>query len=1112
MIAMQTLQIELNQCQQAREELWTEHKRAKEALHKLQEELELRVQQRTAELTQANQALQENLERYQVFVATTSEGIWCFELAVPIPIHLPLEEQIDLIYRHAKLAECNDVFAHTYGYKQAKEITGARLPHFTPDKFQNRDYLRTFISSGYRLTDGETREEDRHANIHFILNNLVGIINNDCLVRVWGTQRDITERKQLEEAFQASEERFRAIFEQSPMSMQILAPDGRTLEVNRAYEELWGITHSNLVNWSYLEDQQLTNAGVATLIQQAFAGEATMTPPTLYDPFQVGENATTKGCVRWVQGFHYPVKDEAGVREVVLMHRDVSALKQAEQLARGQTEVLTRTLNLLATAPDLDKFLGQVLTAIAEQLQVYSSHLFFYEPAQDTLRLHVTYHNGDVFPGNPPTAVLIPEHIPADHTPFWPVLVQKRGPLVLDNLANNPLIWPEHRLWHLQAGVKVALAIPLMVGEEAIGFFGIRRTQHEHFSPEEVELAQALAQQATLAIQLTRLAEQSRQTAVLQEREKIAQERAQQLVQYNEELRRRDALLNGVAEAAQRLISIDDFDTAAKGALSAIAEASGIDRIYIFQNYFDDSTGQDMVVCPYEWTIPGLPRSSDIPGRYPMTYDGFEGWLEEMKAGRPMQGLARDMPEPAQGLQTADCALSLLAVPIAVNGQYWGIIEFDDCHGERLWNDSEIAVLQTAAACLAGAIQRRDLRAEREKAVQERAAQLAKANEALSSSLSCLADEPDLDAFLGHVLLEVSQQVAAATGHIFFFEAATNTLKTRITVQDGQVHPGTLADDPELFQAPFPADLTPAFPQACQTREITLLNLATFDGTVWPGTLEWHHSMGHREAALLALMIADQPLGALGLAWRQKTALKPEELELIHALANQTVLAIQLTRLAEEVKQSAVLEERNRMAREIHDTLAQALTGIVVHQEAAKRLLPREEAAREHIDWTLILARQGLEEARRSVWALRASLKQNSLPDTLAHLVEQMTSSLPVEAIFGLRGTPCSLPKDMESDLLRIGQEAVTNALKHASAQQLHIELIFEAQQVRLRIQDDGLGFAASPKFHDELATGKGFGLIGMQERAERLGGQLTITSQPGKGTEVAVTIPLLAS
>lgn len=137
-IAMQTLQMELNQCQQAREELETEHKKAAEALHKLQEELEFRVQQRTAELTQANQALQENLERYQVFVATTSEGIWCFELAMPIPIHLPLEEQIDLIYRHAELAECNDVFAHTYGYKQAKEITGARLPHFTPDKFQNR--------------------------------------------------------------------------------------------------------------------------------------------------------------------------------------------------------------------------------------------------------------------------------------------------------------------------------------------------------------------------------------------------------------------------------------------------------------------------------------------------------------------------------------------------------------------------------------------------------------------------------------------------------------------------------------------------------------------------------------------------------------------------------------------------------------------------------------------------------------------------------------------------------------------------------------------------------------------------------------------------------------
>lgn len=228
---------------------------------------------------------------------------------------------------------------------------------------------------------------------------------------------------------------------------------------------------------------------------------------------------------------------------------------------------------------------------------------------------------------------------------------------------------------------------------------------------------------------------------------------------------------------------------------------------------------------------------------------------------------------------------------------------------------------------------------EQEKAAQERAAELAKANEALKRSLSRLTNEPDLDLFLGHVLLEVTQQVGAfGRSHIFLFDAATNTLKATVAVRDSQIQFGAFEDDPEIFHAPIAADITPAFKFLCQTREILMLNTNEYDGMAWPGTIEWHRSHGHREAAALALIAGDQPVGMLGLAFLNKSALKPEELELIHALANQAALAIQLTRLTEQAKEAAVLEEQEKAATERAAELAKANVALQMQMAVRKQM------------------------------------------------------------------------------------------------------------------------------------------------------------------------------
>ncbi|HYG81954.1 MAG TPA: PAS domain S-box protein [Pyrinomonadaceae bacterium] len=144
--------------------------------------------------------LRESEERYRAFVRNSSEAIWRFELEVPVPVDLPVDEQIELYYRHGYLAECNDAMAEMYGFASAEEIVGARFGDLlVRDDPKNVKFLRAFIESGYRMTEAESREVDREGRPKYFLNNLVGIIEGGMLLRAWGTQRDITQRQLAEE-------------------------------------------------------------------------------------------------------------------------------------------------------------------------------------------------------------------------------------------------------------------------------------------------------------------------------------------------------------------------------------------------------------------------------------------------------------------------------------------------------------------------------------------------------------------------------------------------------------------------------------------------------------------------------------------------------------------------------------------------------------------------------------------------------------------------------------------------------------------------------------------------------------------------------------------------
>ena len=207
-------------------------------------------------------------------------------------------------------------------------------------------------------------------------------------------------------------------------------------------------------------------------------------------------------------------------------------------------------------------------------------------------------------------------------------------------------------------------------------------------------------------------------------------------------------------------------------------------------------------------------------------------------------------------------------------------------------------------------------------------------------------------------------------------------------------------------------------------------------------------------------------------------------------------------------KFSLVLAERSRIARELHDTLAQGFAGIGFQLEAvAARLTEAPAQAQQHLKVALQMVRHSLAEARRSVMNLRsASLDNGDLGNALVETARQMIADKPVDVQLKIRAPTRPLPPKIENNLLRIGQEAITNSLKYAHAERICIELDYQERGVAMRIQDDGQGFDL-PQL--TAANGAHFGLLGMHERARQMGARFNVRSQPGQGTEVLVEVPV---
>ena len=212
----------------------------------------------------------------------------------------------------------------------------------------------------------------------------------------------------------------------------------------------------------------------------------------------------------------------------------------------------------------------------------------------------------------------------------------------------------------------------------------------------------------------------------------------------------------------------------------------------------------------------------------------------------------------------------------------------------------------------------------------------------------------------------------------------------------------------------------------------------------------------------------------------------------------------QMAIIREKIQHGAVLEERNRIARELHDTLEQELAAITMQLDlAVDRFRQAPAVAFRALDAARSMSRHSMIEARRSVWDLRCDLlEKGDLPSALDKIVRSLATEGQAEIQVDVSGTPLRLPGPIEMNLLRIGQEAVANAVKHGHASRIQIELQYGPESVILRVNDDGRGLDPG----QASAVGH-FGMLDMRERAESLGAQLQIDSAPGQGTHIAIEV-----
>ncbi len=795
---------------------------------------------------------------------------------------------------------------------------------------------------------------------------------------------------------------------------------------------------------------------------------------------------------------------DSAKQAAVQAEQEKAARDLATELSNANT-AMQRSVERLSALNDLGEFVVELLKTVEEVTGAVGSTVFLYDETSRTARAQAMVLAGQVRdPGSDPELLPFRDPVPlaGPELQKWERVFNSSG-YYWSNVDDESHA-PDTRAWHRARGHCTIVHFPLRRNTRRIGLLALSFREKFPPVPARLDLVGVLAQQLILAIETARLGEDAKQAAVAFEREKAATDRTAELARANASLRTTLDILAHESELSSFLRHV------LAEAMQQLEARDGI--VFVFNS-------EDGTLSPVYSVLDLSLQTGSLPylnSSFPASQSG--AWKALVKARKPLVfEMGRDetlfVPE-MRSWHGERGTRTIIGVPMFLGGEalgYFCLCLRRDRDGASAFALDQIqALVQQATLALqlghlATAESKAAIAREQGRAAYERAAELAKANEVMKRTGSRLLHASDPDAILPVIVSEACRTIGALDCAMFEYRPEHKDLVIICGVDNGELRdtlPGHPHGDPAH---PMPVEKFPAWndlltrnqPVTKKAAEITLAGHATPN----------RQASGQFVIMQSVLSIDNQPLGLLILGFPDERQPSQMEMETFNTLVQQATLALQMARLSKEAKsraaEAATLEERNRIAREIHDTLAQSFTGVLMQIEAVDQLRVSNQYQRMdiHLQNAAMIARNGLAEARRSVKALRPSeLESGSLNDALklvGRLAEQQSG---VSVVVQCNASAAFQPA-YAAEILRIVQEAITNAIKHARATLITVSCRNERANSLFFIVDNGVGFKPEQKT-------EGFGLVGMRERAAKIGGQLRVNSG-SDGTSIYLTIPL---
>lgn len=587
------------------------------------------------------------------------------------------------------------------------------------------------------------------------------------------------------------------------------------------------------------------------------------------------------------------------------------------------------------------------------------------------------------------------------------------------------------------------LAVPIKTKGEVVGVLDVQSDQVDAFDDSDLTVLQSLANQAAIAIENARLF-------------KAAQRQAEQF--------------RVIGEVGQRITSILAIDELLHQIASLIQTA--------FNHYLVEISlvEEGQVVLK---TRASRDRHSPFrTARLRAGQEGITGWVAATGEPRLVPDVSR---EPLYVRLTEVATRSELAVPIKAKGDVIGVLNVESDRPDA-FDETDVTVLQSLANQAGVAIDNaRLLTAERRRADEL---------DALRANVADISAELDLADLLKAILERAVELMGVTVGELGLYEEATQEIRIVASYNMVKDYTGTRM---ALGEG--------AMGRVAETWQPLIVE----DHHTWEGRSPQYAEINWHSTLVVPLMAAGRLVGVVAVGQADPNRLfGPADVHLLDLFAQQAAIAIRNAQLYKQARQVAVLQERQRLARDLHDSVTQALYGVTLYTKAAagQLALGKQDVVADHLRELQDTAQEALAEMRLLIYELRPPiLEEEGLVVALQTRLQAVEGRAGLKTAFKVEGVD-RLPPAIEEGLYRIAQEALNNALKHGQARNIAVSLhrVQPRQVVMMEIVDDGIGFDPAA-----AQTQGGLGLPAMAERATELGGEVVVRSEPGAGTRVTV-------